>query len=53
MNERLKTLYKQTVAPKLLDQFQYKNAYQIPKLKKLLLIVDLDQLKIRIFWKIH
>ena len=37
MNERLKTLYKQTVAPDLLDQFQYKNAYQIPKLKKIVI----------------
>lgn len=37
MNERLKTLYKQTVAPDLLDQFQYKNVYQIPKLKKIVI----------------
>ena len=37
MNERLKTLYKQTVGPDLLDQFHYKNSYQIPKLKKIVI----------------
>lgn len=37
MNERLKTLYKQTVAPDLSDQFQYKSSYQIPKLKKIVI----------------
>ena len=29
--QRLKTLYQETVVPKLIEQFQYKNVHQVPK----------------------
>ncbi|NMG07970.1 50S ribosomal protein L5 [Brasilonema sp. UFV-L1] len=31
---RLKTLYKETIVPKLMQQFQYANIHQVPKLVK-------------------
>ncbi|NJM68901.1 MAG: 50S ribosomal protein L5 [Scytonema sp. RU_4_4] len=31
---RLKTLYKETIVPKLIQQFQYTNIHQVPKLVK-------------------
>ncbi|MBW4634312.1 MAG: 50S ribosomal protein L5 [Iphinoe sp. HA4291-MV1] len=31
---RLKTLYKETIVPKLMQQFQYTNIHQVPKLEK-------------------
>jgi len=34
MTQRLKTLYNETVAPKLKEQFGYANVHQIPKLTK-------------------
>lgn len=37
MSERLKTLYKTTISPKLLEEFKYKNHYQIPKLEKIVI----------------
>lgn len=37
MTERLKTLYKSTISPKLLTEFQYQNSYQIPKLTKIVI----------------
>lgn len=32
---QLKTLYKETIAPKLKEEFGYKNVHQIPKLEKI------------------
>jgi len=37
MSERLKTLYKTTIAPQFLQEFHYKNSYQIPKLTKIVI----------------
>ena len=37
MTERLKTLYKTTISTKLLEEFHYKNPYQIPKLSKIVI----------------
>lgn len=37
MADSLKDLYKQTVIPKLTEQFQYENAHQVPKLVKVTL----------------
>ena len=34
MTDRLKTLYLDTVVPKLREQFNYQNIHQIPKLTK-------------------
>ncbi|MBF2002298.1 MAG: 50S ribosomal protein L5 [Synechococcales cyanobacterium M58_A2018_015] len=34
MAERLKTLYQEKVVPKLMEQFQYTNPHQVPKLVK-------------------
>ena len=34
MNTRLKTLYQETIVPKLMDQFQYSNIHQVPKVVK-------------------
>jgi len=34
MAARLKTLYQETIVPKLMDQFQYSNIHQVPKLVK-------------------
>lgn len=34
MTERLKTLYQETIVPKLMEQFQYENIHQVPKLLK-------------------
>ncbi len=34
MNTRLKTLYQETIVPKLMDQFQYTNIHQVPKIVK-------------------
>jgi large subunit ribosomal protein L5 len=36
MTDQLKTLYKETVVPKLMDQFKYKIIHQVPKLVKVL-----------------
>ena len=33
MEPKLKTLYKEQVIPKLIEQFDYKNVHQVPKLK--------------------
>ena len=35
MEPKLKTLYKEQVIPKLIEQFDYKNVHQVPKLKKI------------------
>lgn len=35
MSQRLKTLYHQTVVPKLKEQFAYANVHQVPKLTKI------------------
>lgn len=37
MTERLKTLYQTTISSQLLEEFNYKNKYQIPKLKKIVI----------------
>ena len=34
MNTRLKSLYQETIVPKLMDQFQYTNIHQVPKIVK-------------------
>lgn len=34
MAQRLKTLYQDTIVPKLMEQFQYQNIHQVPKLTK-------------------
>ena len=34
MAAKLKTLYQETIVPKLMDQFQYANIHQVPKLMK-------------------
>ncbi len=34
MTDQLKTLYKDTVVPKLMDQFKYTNIHQVPKVLK-------------------
>ncbi|MBD2325920.1 MAG: 50S ribosomal protein L5 [Alkalinema sp. CACIAM 70d] len=34
MTQRLKTTYNEKVVPKLMEQFQYKNIHQVPKLVK-------------------
>lgn len=34
MAQRLKTLYQQTIVPKLMEQFNYKNVHQVPKVIK-------------------
>ncbi|HIK45520.1 MAG TPA: 50S ribosomal protein L5 [Leptolyngbyaceae cyanobacterium M65_K2018_010] len=34
MTDQLKTLYKETVVPKLMDQFKYENLHQVPKVVK-------------------
>ena len=34
MAAKLKTLYQETIVPKLMDQFQYSNIHQVPKLMK-------------------
>ncbi|MFZ4640414.1 MAG: 50S ribosomal protein L5 [Nodosilinea sp.] len=34
MTDQLKTLYKETVVPKLIDQFKYTNIHQVPKVVK-------------------
>jgi large subunit ribosomal protein L5 len=34
MTDQLKTLYKDTVVPKLIDQFKYTNIHQVPKVIK-------------------
>jgi len=34
MAGRLKTLYRENIVPKLMDDFQYKNIHQVPKLVK-------------------
>jgi large subunit ribosomal protein L5 len=34
MAERLKTLYREKIVPKLMEQFHYTNIYQVPKLTK-------------------
>jgi len=36
MTERLKTLYQETTVPKLMEQFQYQNIHQVPKLVKVI-----------------
>lgn len=34
MAQRIKTLYQETIVPKLMDQFQYTNIHQVPKVVK-------------------
>lgn len=34
MAQKLKTLYQDTIVPKLMEQFQYENVHQVPKLVK-------------------
>jgi large subunit ribosomal protein L5 len=34
MTDQLKTLYKDTVVPKLIEQFKYENVHQVPKVTK-------------------
>ncbi|MGF1495805.1 MAG: 50S ribosomal protein L5 [Elainellaceae cyanobacterium] len=33
-NQRLKTLYQETIIPKLMEEFQYSNIHQVPKVEK-------------------
>ncbi|MEB3360417.1 MAG: 50S ribosomal protein L5 [Synechococcales bacterium] len=33
-NQRLKTLYQETIIPKLMEEFQYSNIHQVPKVVK-------------------
>jgi large subunit ribosomal protein L5 len=35
MTQRLKTVYKETLVPKLMEQFSYTNIHQVPKLTKI------------------
>jgi large subunit ribosomal protein L5 len=35
MTQRLKTVYKETVVPKFMEQFSYTNIHQVPKLTKI------------------
>jgi large subunit ribosomal protein L5 len=37
MTQRLKTQYIQTIIPKLIEQFQYKNVHQVPYIKKIVI----------------
>jgi large subunit ribosomal protein L5 len=37
MTQRLKKIYQTEIAPQLLEEFQYKNSYQIPIIKKIVL----------------
>jgi large subunit ribosomal protein L5 len=37
MTQRLKTLYVQTIIPKLMEKFQYKNTHQVPKIEKIVM----------------
>ncbi|ERN42227.1 ribosomal protein L5 [Rubidibacter lacunae KORDI 51-2] len=37
MTQRLKTLYSETIAPKLKEQFGYTNLHQIPKVQKIVI----------------
>ena len=37
MSQRLKTLYLETIVPKLTEQFGYRNIHQVPKLEKIVL----------------
>jgi ribosomal protein L5 len=39
MEPKLKILYKEKVISNLMKQFEYKNIHEVPKLKKLRLIV--------------
>jgi len=34
MTDQLKTLYKDTIVPKLMDQFNYQNIHQVPMVVK-------------------
>jgi large subunit ribosomal protein L5 len=34
MSDRLKTLYQETIVPKLVEQFKYENIHQVPKVVK-------------------
>lgn len=35
MTQRLKTVYNETIVPKLMEQFSYTNIHQAPKLTKI------------------
>lgn len=37
MTQRLKKKYLETIAPKLLEQFKYKNTHEIPQIKKIVI----------------
>jgi len=37
MSERLKDVYLNEVVPKLMDQFQYKNKHQVPRIEKIVI----------------
>ena len=37
MTQRLKTQYSQTIVPKLIEQFKYKNVHQVPSIKKIVI----------------
>jgi large subunit ribosomal protein L5 len=42
---RVKKLYKETVIPELIKQFNYKNIYEVPKLSKIVLNMGLGDVK--------
>lgn len=37
MTQRLKTLYYQKIVPKLMEEFTYKNKYQVPEIEKIVI----------------
>ena len=37
MIQRLKNFYSQTIVPKMMEQFNYKNKYQVPKIEKIVI----------------
>nr|YP_009185212.1 ribosomal protein L5 [Bracteacoccus giganteus]ALO63533.1 ribosomal protein L5 [Bracteacoccus giganteus] len=37
MTQRLKTQYSQTIVPKLLEQFKYKNIHEVPQIQKIVI----------------
>lgn len=43
MSERLKTLYEQTIVSNLMDQLDYKNRYQVPRILKIVVNRGLGQ----------
>ena len=37
MTQRLKNKYVQTIVPKLIETFKYKNKHQVPKIEKIII----------------